>query len=105
MKKWSYSIDLWHGKNIIRLTDPLWHHPWYVKSFSLKNGYRWTREPMMARTFSAKYAQSHVDALNNGADADWEAYHNHWEEYYRSIGVLDRKTDNKPREIVLEGRC
>ena len=80
----TYRTEQHYTKHIVRLDDPLFGHPWYMKSF--RNGhYDWTRDPLYARPLSEKVAAKHVENLKAGADDDWKVYHEHWRAYWDSL--------------------
>ena len=80
MTEVTYSTTGFFTEHLVRLDDPLWSRPWYLKS--ARNGkYEWTRNEVFAKRFSLKTAQKHVTALRNGADKDWEDYHNEWSNF------------------------
>ena len=81
----TYSIEPWYSWFIIRLDDPVFSRPWYLKSIGPKFGYNWTSDSTYARGFSLRTAQKYLDMLQAGADTDWERYHNSWKEYYEYL--------------------
>lgn len=93
----TYSIRPYHSKFIIRLDDPVFSRPWYLKSIGPKSGHDWTSDSSGARCFSLRTAQKHVEALQAGADTDWERYHNSWKEYYAYLDSKKKGGTNNER--------
>ena len=64
-------------KKLVRMDDPLFRSPWYLKG--VRNGkYSWTRNSLFAKEFSTKIAERHVKALEAGADAEWDFFRKTW---------------------------
>ena len=80
----TYDIAQYHGTFIVRMKDPLFGHPWYMKSFR-KGVYNWTRDALYARPLSKETATRHVENLRTGIDEDWKVYHEHWRAYWESL--------------------
>ena len=81
-----YTIDVFYTQSIVCMTDPVFSHPWYLKS--VRNGqYDWTRDPLYAKRVSLATAKKHVAALESGADTAWKEYSKSWSDYYASIGI------------------
>jgi len=89
-----YSLSDCYTKKIIRLDDPVFRRPWYLKSISRSGEYDWTLDPLYARQFTLHTAQKHLAALESGADKDWEWYRNHWKEYLESIRKNKMEVNN-----------
>ena len=78
-----HQFDKYH----VRMDDPVFGHPWYLKG--VRNGrYEWSAASLWGKTFSLETAQRHIQDLENGADKSWPDYHDHWKNYYIEIGVI-----------------
>ena len=71
---------LQHNEVLVVMNDPLWRSPWFLKD--VRNGkYSWTRNDLFAKGFSPKTAAKHKNALEHGADKEWEFFHNEWAKF------------------------
>jgi len=74
----TYSIRQYLGDPIIELVDPVFSRPWYLSSYR-KGLYKWTSDPLYAKTFSDKAASRHLAALQGGAqDEGWKKFSDMW---------------------------
>ena len=86
-----YEVSQFYTQYQVRMTDPVFGHPWYLK-YTRNGQYEWTASDLSAKCFSLSTAQRHVRDLEAGADKDWPAYHKHWKDYLDEIRAKKEET-------------